>query len=151
MAPSLAGSAVWYAQRGHLVFPLRPDSKTPATRHGHKDASMNPDTIRAWWTQWPAANIGLVCGHLFDVIDFDTTEGLCESGATLEDDRPIPGPVGYARTPNGLHLYIRPTGDKRAIGFLPGIDYLGTGGYVIAPPSIVNGARYEWITPLTLD
>lgn len=148
--PSLAGAALWYANRGCLVFPLVAGTKKPATRNGFKDASMAPDTIRAWWAKNPMYNIGLSTGHLFDVIDIDGEPGI-RSGAELEDTYVMPSPIGYARTPRGFHLYIPPTGDGNATGFLPGIDYRGRGGYVVAPPSIVNGTAYEWITPPNLD
>ena len=50
---SLAGAAVWYARQGHLVFPLKPGSKVPATAHGFKDATMSEHTVRAWWARVP--------------------------------------------------------------------------------------------------
>lgn len=144
---SLAGAAVWYAERGHLVFPLRPGTKLPATPHGFKDASMNPDTIRAWWTRWPAANIGLSTGHYADVIDVDGEDGL-RSIAQIEDEGHLPAIIGRVCTPRGWHLYVKPTGDGNATGIRPGIDVRGIGGYVVAPPSTVNGVTYRWTQPL---
>jgi hypothetical protein len=147
VAPSLPGAAVWYAERGHLVFPLRPGQKTPATHNGFKDASMNPDTIRAWWSSNPAYNIGLSTGHLFDVIDLDGPEGIA-SIAGIEDEGLLPAIIGRTITPNGMHLLITPTGDGNAAKIRPGIDYRGIGGYIVAPPSQVNGATYRWTQPL---
>lgn len=147
---TLGGAAVWYAERGHLVFPLRPGLKTPATPHGFKDASMNPDTIRAWWRATPDANIGLSTGHLFDVIDVDGPDGLT-SIAAMEDAGQIPPTVGTVVTPHGFHLMIKPTGDGCATAVRPGIDYRGIGGYVVAPPSIVEGVTYRWSEPLTVS
>lgn len=147
MAPSLGGAAVWYAERGHLVFPLRPGLKTPATPHGFKDASMNPDTIRAWWTRWPAANIGLSTGHLFDVIDVDGPAGL-DSAVILEDAGHLPATIGHVATPRGYHYWIHPTGDGCTTAFMSGLDYRGIGGYVVAPPSIdLEGKRWTWLEP----
>lgn len=159
---SLGGAALFYVNRGLLVFPLHPGTKKPATRNGFHDASMAPDTIRAWWAKNPMYNIGLSTGHLFDVIDLDGPDGIRNS-ATMEDQVPFPNPIGYAKTPHGYHLYIPPTGDGCATGIVDGIDYRGRGGYVVAPPSTVTepctktwcdqtciGATYRWITPLNI-
>lgn len=144
---SLAGAAIWYAERGHLVFPLRPGLKTPATPHGFKDASMNPDTVRAWWRAEPTFNIGLSTGHLFDVIDIDGDPGQASILALDAKDQ-VPAIRGIVTTPRGNHLYIDPTGDGCATAIRPGIDYRGIGGYVVAPPSLINGVAYQWTIPI---
>lgn len=149
MAPTLGGAAVWYAERGMLVFPLRPGTKLPATKHGFKDASMNPDTIRAWWAKEPTYNIGLSTGHLFDVIDVDGDDGIA-SMVEIEDAGQVPPSLGVVATPRGFHLYIQPTGDGCATAIRPGIDYRGIGGYVVAPPSLIEGVTYRWLDPLDL-
>lgn len=147
---SLAGAAIWYARQGLLVFPLRPGTKLPATRHGFKDASMSEDTVRAWWAKEPTYNIGLSTGHLFDVIDVDGDDGIA-SVTDLEIASKLPPTIGIVATPRGFHMLIRPTGDGCATGVRPGIDYRGIGGYVVAPPSInEDGQVYRWIDPLDL-
>lgn len=150
MAASLAGAAVWYAQRGHLVFPLRPGSKIPATPRGFKNASMNPDTIRTWWGANPNYNIGLTTGHLFDVIDLDGEDGI-RNVAQIEDTGRLPNIIGRVNTPRGMHLYITPTGDGCATAILPGIDYRGIGGYVVAPPSRVEKGTWTWSQRLEVE
>jgi hypothetical protein len=149
MAATLGGAALWYANRGFLVFPLREGQKTPATRNGFHDSSMSPDTIRRWWTKNPRYNIGLVTGHYFDVIDIDGPDGV-QSATLLEDQGRLPEPIALAATPRGYHWCITPTGDRNAAGLMPGIDYRGHGGYIVAPPSIVNGATYRWLQPPNL-
>jgi putative DNA primase/helicase len=54
-----------------------------------------------------------------------------------------------ARTPRGgRHTYYRTqTPVKSRVNLYPGIDVRGTGGYVLLPPSVVNGKPYQWITP----
>lgn len=138
---------MWYAERGHLVFPLRPGTKIPATPHGFKDASMNPGTIRAWWGLTPTFNIGLSTGHLFDVIDVDGPDGI-RSIAGIEDAGHLPRILGTVITPRGFHIYIAPTGDGCTTGIRPGIDYRGIGGYVVAPPSQFEGTKWTWQEPL---
>lgn len=149
MAATLGGAALWYAERGHLVFPLRVGQKVPATAHGFKDATTDPATVRAWWTREPTYNIGLATGHRFDVIDVDGEDGT-ESLLNLDVEGLTPPTVGLVRTPRGFHLYIAPTGDGCATAVRPGIDYRGLGGYVVAPPSIVEGSGYRWLDPLAV-
>lgn len=147
---SLIGAALYYVNRGMLVFPLRPEAKTPATRHGFRDASMSPDTIRAWWTANPHYNIGLSTGHLFDVIDLDGEDGI-RNVAQIEDTHRLPHIIGRVNTPRGMHLYITPTGDGCATAILPGIDYRGIGGYVVAPPSRVEKGTWTWSQRLEVE
>lgn len=150
MAPTLGGAALWYCEQGFLVLPLKEGMKVPATQHGLKDASMAPDTIRAWWTKNPNYNIGLLTGHFHDVIDVDGPDGI-KSIAEIEDAGNLPDIIGIVTTPRGFHICIRPTGDGNATGLLPGIDYRGTMGYVVAPPSIVNGVPYQWTQPIVIE
>ena len=146
--PRLLDAALVYASWGWKVFPLKARSKQPATRNGFKDATTDPDQIRAWWTRNPDCNIGLPTGHAFDVIDIDVPEGVTSYTDLLESEL-VPDSHGQVATSSGgLHLYIPPTGDGNKAGILPGIDYRGAGGYVVAPPSTLGerGRAWSWIT-----
>jgi hypothetical protein len=52
-------AALYYARRGWKVFPVAPEEKSPLTKNGHHNATCDEDQIRAWWEQWPDANIGV--------------------------------------------------------------------------------------------
>ena len=43
--------------------------------HGLKEATTNRARVLAWWTHQPQANIGLACGHRFDVLDVNGPTG----------------------------------------------------------------------------
>lgn len=147
--------------------------------HGLYDATTDPGRIEAWWTATPQANIGLRTGLRFDVIDVDGARGLetyhnllihgdcphdpdgdlacaedCDGDGGLTMNS-LGGPVlAVAKTAGdngGLHLYIRPTGDTIGSEILPGIDYRGDGGYVVAPPSRGRLGIYTWQQPLTAE
>src|SRR5690606_17894322 len=134
-SPSLGSVALWYAKRGWPVFPLRADgskcdgddkceqacqcSKKPATRHGLKDATLDLDKIKAWWSRHPKSNIGLPTGIAFDVIDIDGPTGI-RSLAELGEGV-LPEVHGKVSTPRGLHLYVASTGDGNRAGVRPGI------------------------------
>lgn len=144
---NLLPQALWYAKRGHPVFPCRAGEKIPATRNGFHDASTDPDRVRAWWTANPTYNIALPTGHKFDVIDLDMPGWSVVNDGVVDDL--CPGEwIGVAATPRGgCHIYIPPTGAGNAAGMLPGMDYRGRGGYVLAAPSMVNGNPYVWKDP----
>ena len=148
-------AALWYAGLGWPVFPLQTQGKTPATRNGFKDATIDIDQIKTWWTDNPTHNIGLPTGLNFDVIDIDGPEGIRAmywGDHAPHDTLTVIGKVSTSRD-GGQHIYVPPTGRGNAASILPSIDYRGKGGYVVAPPSTgANGRRYTWLQPpLTFD
>lgn len=149
---SLAVAAHDYADVGIAVFPLRPTGKTPLTRNGFKNATTDQVQISDWWAQWPDANIGIPTGHQFDVIDIDGPPGLAtmyNGDQALADELTILG-IALTSRDGGRHLYVPATGNGNKAALYPGVDYRGTGGYVVAPPSIgANGRRYTWTRNLT--
>lgn len=152
---TLAAAALWYAQQGLRIFPLRPGMKEPYPgSHGLNDATTDADQIRTWWKFQPDSNIGLATGHLVDVIDVDGAMG----NVSLARTESMPPRLGWASTPRpgGRHLYVAATpGRGNKTNILPGIDYRGLGGYVVAPPSVItagkNPGSYRWVNPLLLD
>lgn len=142
--PRLLAAALRYAEWGWPVFPLKPGGKQPATRNGFKDATADADRIRVWWDATPDANIGLPTGIAFDVIDVDVPAGVMPY-SQLVGDRLVPDAHGQVATASGgLHLYIPATGDGNRAAILPGIDYRGAGGYVVAPPSTLGERGRSW-------
>jgi len=137
--------------------------KHPRTKNGSKDATLDPDQIRKWWTTWPTANIGIATGHALPkgpghdhhtlaVIDIDGETGKA-SLAALEVERGTLVPS--VRTGGGgLHIYAAIPNDltvrnsqARQDGW-EGIDLRGQGGYVVAPPSIHgSGTPYRLTGP----
>jgi hypothetical protein len=158
---ALLAAALRYAAAGIAVMPLHTPTpsgctcrngagcgspgKHPRLRHGLLDASTNARLIRGWWARWPGANIGLVTGTVLDVCDVDTHAALRTVLDILEVVRPA-GPV--VRSGYGWHLWFVPTGLGSRTGFVPGADWRGRGGSVVAPPSQHRtGHRYTFIQP----
>jgi hypothetical protein len=124
--------------------------KHPRLRGWQRLAATDPAVVGEWWRRWPTANLGLATGRRFDVLDLDGDQGVEALRAAL----PItptehPGPV--ARTGGGgWHLLYAPTGLGNRVGLLPGVDWRGRGGLIVAPPSQhASGHRYTWAQPLT--
>jgi Bifunctional DNA primase/polymerase, N-terminal len=116
-------------------------------------ASSTPAEVRRWWQRWPQAGVGLVTGTRFDVLDLDRPAGAEALRAALSqrDPREHPGPV--ARTGGGgWHLLFAPLGLGNRVGLLPGVDWRGRGGVIVAPPSRhACGQLYRWVRPLAAE
>ena len=76
--------------------------------HGVKDATANRARVLAWWTRYPQANIGLACGHAFDVLDLDGPQAIAALRSFVDRhgvDLPAGGPVARTgRTQAGWHF-----------------------------------------------
>jgi len=175
---TLLEAAIGYAAGGWAVFPVfEPNGgrcacgdescsspgKHPRVARGLHDATTDKAKISEWWTRWPNANIGIRTGKLV-VLDLDGDAAaligeLAQRGITLPD-------TPRARTGGGgCHLFFRSHGEevqsRAAILSLPPvngakrsqIDVRGTGGYVVATPSVhVSGCKYAWERdPLTAE
>jgi Bifunctional DNA primase/polymerase, N-terminal len=163
---SCARAAQVYAALGFPVVPIHtarpggsctcPDStcsdpgKHPRLRGWQRLAATDPAVAGGWWRRWPDANLALVTGRRFDVLDLDGDQGV-EALRALLSITPLghPGPV--ARTGGGgWHLLYAPTGLGNRVGLLSGADWRGRDGLIVAPPSQhTSGHRYTWARPLT--
>jgi hypothetical protein len=139
-----------FAARGWPVFPCGPGAKIPATAHGFYDATTDSRQITAWFTRRPDANLAIATGAPGpDVLDIDE-HGLAGNGfdayARLRQAGLLDGATLHVRTPStGLHLYF--TGSAQRNGHLAAhhVDFRSNGGYVLAPPSRIDGRPYRLI------
>jgi hypothetical protein len=165
LPPGRAAEA--YAALGYRVVPMHaprgdggctcphgarcPDpGKHPCLAGWPRLASTTPAEVRRWWRCWPQANVGLVTGAHFDVLDLDGPQGMeaLRAALTYRDPTEHPGPVACTGG-GGWHLLYAPTGLGNRVGLLPGVDWRGRGGLVVAPPSRhASGRRYAWVRPL---
>ena len=140
----LLSAALAYAERGWRVFPLLPRDKKPIVKEGFKAGTSVRSTVLAWWQQFPNANIGLATGDPFDVLDLDGPTGVPHLRELLGEAYHHTGPV--VLTGKGWHFYFAALGSGNRAGLFGGkVDYRGTGGYVVAPPSVhPSGRVYAW-------
>ena len=162
--------ALALARAGHPVLPLWgvtpvgggtgachcrvPDCPSPGKHpigalvpHGLSDASLDPDTIRGWFTRDPTANVGVRCDGMA-VLDVDLRRGGGQTYAWLEGLED--GPLSRTRridTGNGWHEWYRlddADGVKAGGELAEGIDYkVGPTAYVVGPGSLhASGRRY---------
>lgn len=129
------------------VFPCIPNKKLPDTEHGFKDATSDQIQITRWWTEKPDRNLAACPDDAgCFVIDADGNEGQAQLALWEALHGPFPSTLRVRTPSGGTHIWCvgrRPSSIKT---FAPGIDIRGIGGYVLLPPSIVDGREYAFIT-----
>jgi hypothetical protein len=151
-------AALAYAGMGFAIFPCASRGKVPLTARGVKDASKDPEVIRALWRAHPSANVGIATGAISGVVvlDIDPRHGGDDTLETLQArHNRLPETPLVLTGGGGLHYYFKHPGvavSNSAGRVGPGIDIRGDGGYVIAPRSIhESGNRYLWEVSSRID
>lgn len=180
---TLLEEALNYAKNNIYVFPCREKyygkrlnnktgkwdellAKRPngeLAHHGVKDATLDSDLIRYWWTKKPESAIGADLGRsgLF-VVDLD---GHSKTANGIENWHRLgisDEGCGKVLTPNGggLHLYfldkqnlgITRANELKGIDFRGGVDLNGKGkGYSILPNSKILSDDGVWRTYKMLE
>lgn len=118
------------------IIPCNKYKKPHVSWREYQSRRASVEEICAWWKKWPNANIGIVTGSISGicVIDIDTEQGA------KEIEKYLPGtlfmPIAIT-SGGGKHLYFKaPIKNMRNnTRIIPGCDFRGEGGYIIAPPS----------------
>lgn len=155
-------AALEYARHGLRVLPIKPGEKRPPMPAWQDAATTNPDRINSWWGGLYAGHgVGIATGQGVFVLDVDISDGKAgdETLRALEDSYgPLTDTVRVITGSGGAHIYYRyPEGTEirndagRKLG--PGLDIRGTGGQVVAPPTLhpTSGQRYAWEDGCGLD
>jgi hypothetical protein len=126
--------------------------KHPRTANGLKDATTDPEQVRAWWAKWPAANPAVRTGADTGIVMIgpDGQQGIADLAELEQDLGPLPATRRAKSGSGGEHHYFRWPADglpiknrKNHLGTM--IDVRGDGGYFVAPPSVNGFGSYEWI------
>jgi Bifunctional DNA primase/polymerase, N-terminal/Primase C terminal 1 (PriCT-1) len=152
-------SALALAEKGMAVFPCKPNDKIPITKNGCLNASTDAAVITAWWSKEPKANIGLATGDQSGVLVLDVDckpdrDGPASLALLVQKYGPLPATTVVNTPSGGRHYYfkhpagveLRSTHDKYGLG----IDTRADGGYVLVPPSSIDGRFYEYSGTETL-
>lgn len=131
------------ALAGIPVFPCRANEKVPATARGFRDATLDIDTITAWWTDNPNYNIA-ICPEDAGWCVIDLDPGGEEAWVKLLTEMGAHDATYEVETPRGgRHLYFRGSLPPSASKLAEHVDTRGARSYVLVPPSIVNGKPYK--------
>lgn len=146
-------AAVRYVEKWRWsVIPLRPGTKIPALPSEKDSPEYNPTTFHRRlptidelkkWFQGTQNNIGIVTGQLskLTVVDVDTKKSLIQlTGISFTTG------VMTVISRRGRHLYFTYSGEMNSASKIAEhVDVRGEGGYIVAPPSVVEGHRYRFV------
>lgn len=152
MTSRMIDAALAWARVGWRVFPLVPGGKTPLPKsHGFLDASNDPEVISKmrWEVDGQPCNVGLATGDGLVVLDVDRKNGkdgfasLAKVGLTEAKLNSL-CTFRVATPRDGVHYYFMATDTVSSrVDALSGVDVRGDGGYIVAPPSQVDGRPYQ--------
>jgi hypothetical protein len=164
---------LYYANKGWRVLPLHwpidggcscgkqncpSPGKHPRTPQGAKDATTDPSQIKAWWQQWPDANVGIATGPESGLVVLDVdvdvekgTDGEASLRKLEAKHGHLPKTMVSETGRGGRHILFQyPQGGtvKNSAGKVGhSIDVRGINGLIVAPPGLhPNGNRYIWLT-----
>jgi hypothetical protein len=125
------------------VIPLKPGSKLPglASWKAYQDRKPTLDELERWFAE-TANNVGIVTGKVSGIVVVDV-----DGPAGEETVKPLGIPrTPTANTPHGRHIFLRHPGEPvpNRAHVAPGVDIRADGGFVVAEPSVVEGARYSF-------
>lgn len=134
---ALHAMALAYADMDIPVFICEENGKKPKTARGYKDATTDKNQINAWYKENPNYNLAFCPADagLF-VVDVDP-------GAAKEIVERLT-PTYTTETPRGgSHHYYEGVGPSTVGKIAPHIDSRSIGGYVLVPPSVIDGKYYR--------
>ena len=121
-------------------------------------ASSDAEVIASWWLATPTANVILVTGRTFDVLDVSASVGMTAL-ARMERSGLRPGPV--AMSTGRAQFFVRSRGapedenewwschldcEPETIADVTGLRWHCRDSYVLAPPSVTGtGAACRWL------
>jgi hypothetical protein len=147
MANKMLEAALWYrAKKKYSVIPIRENDKRPLVQWEQYQKELpSIEQVTEWFTKWPNANIAIITGEIsgITVVDIDTKEGMENFNLVAPDTMEVP----IVKTPSkhGVHYYFAYTpGIVNKARIIEGTDIRNDGGYVVAPPSTIDGKQYKW-------
>lgn len=145
--------ALYLAKLGFHVFPLVRNSKLPAIKAWQDKATNDPVRVKQWFEgRYRQCNIGICTSRFAEdkklvVIDVDNKHGKDgdQSLELLEMEVDLPATFVTTTANNGKHLFfVTNETYKNGINILgDGLDIRATGGYVVAPGTIIPEGAYR--------
>ncbi len=147
MDNSIQKTALTYHSKGWQVMPLGIGSKIPQTKSWKSLQTIRAtkERVEEFFTKFPNSNLAIITGKISDltVLDFDDKLPLTLAFVISLETYAV-------ETPNGYHAYFKNSPVKNAVkvklvtpdGEVK-FDVRSDGGYVVAPPSIVDANMYS--------
>jgi hypothetical protein len=121
-------------------------------------ATTDPSQVSRWWAAGPAANVILVTGRTFDVLDVPAA-AAAKAMASMERSRIGPGPVAVSPG-DRAYFFVRTRGapedesewwpchldnEPEYTEEVAGLRWHCRNSYVLAPPSRAGGVTLRWL------
>lgn len=153
--------ALYYADHGYRVIPIRPGQKRPPITAWQDAATTQTGVITTWFSGIYADHgLGIVTGEndegwryfVLDIDIKDDNSGTLTIQQLEQRHGPLPTTVEATSGSGGRHLFYRladhhlmpGNGAGRYLG--PGVDIRGHNAQVLVEPSLhPNGNRYRWL------
>ena len=118
-------------------------------------ASTDPELVARWWLTVPEANVVLVTGRVFDVLDVPASVGMTAL-SRMEQSGLRPGPVAIS-TGSRAHFFVRTRGapddedewwschldcEPEEVAEISGLRWHCRDSYVLGPPFRDGGSRH---------
>lgn len=140
-----------YTSFGWSIFPV--NGKVPFAKGGFHQAVDDCEQAEKLFKPHPGCNLAVATGKVSGifVLDIDIKKETKGDESLIELTKkytPLPNTILAKTWSGGFHYYFNYPHDiiiKNKAGIQPGIDIRGDGGYVVAPPSVIEGKTYEWI------
>jgi hypothetical protein len=133
----------YYCSQGLSILALPPKSKIPSMKwKEYQERHPTIEEITEWFKEFQ--NIAIITGNLSNICVIDIDESTPEANELISK---LPYTFTVETGNGGLHFYFKMPKGKSLPNFcrrIPGVDFRGEGGYVLAPPSIhPNGNAYK--------
>lgn len=141
------------------VFPVQTNDKKPypflrndENQRGFYVATSDENKIASWERMYQGTNWALRTGTASGcwVLDLDVKNGAKGEDSFFDligDHKDFPDTLAVKTPSGGMHYYFEMEPGIRTLvnaGKFGGIDVRADGGYVLIPPSSINGAKYEY-------
>jgi len=134
---------------GAYVFPCVPNRKVPFP-DWPRMSTNNPIVVGAMAMAHPGCNWAIDCGKSgWAILDVDAGKdkpGMQSLEALVQEHGGFAAGLGSHSPAGGRHFYFKGVARNR-VGFLPGLDSRGAGGYALCPGSTINGKGYSLFGP----
>jgi replicative DNA helicase len=134
-----------YISRNLSVIPVGANKIPVISWKEFCDRIATPEEVDEWFTRFPNAQIGMVCGKISGLTVVDV-----ESEGGEEEWKKLPQNCPIVRTGSGgrHYWYLYDSSFKNAVridGQVKHTDIRNDGGYVVLPPSISDKGAYAWV------
>lgn len=146
MTPKALVAGLQYLTTGWCPIPVSIEKRPLVPWSEFQTRQPTEEELCEWFTRWPLAGVGLVCGAIsrLVVVDVDPRNGA--GGAALAHR--LPKTVTVRSGGGGLHYYfaLHPGERVKKVGtLLAGVDLQAEAACITAPPSCHrSGQRYRF-------